>query len=163
MAFKATHKYSKDPQTVLKMLVDQTYMEKKFEALGATNIKFLECGVSGGQHVLKTNRVVPTNPPGFAKKILGTTNTLDEVDTWEDTDADTVKGTFEVDVQGAPIKISGTMVLTPDGGGCVNTITGEAKVSVPLVGGKIAKFVEGDTEKGLADDYAFTSKYLDSL
>lgn len=163
MGFTAKHEYSSDTATVFKVFTDKAYLEKKFAALGAKNINILECEEKDGEFFIKSQRDVPTNPPGFAKKFLKSFNTVVEIDIWELNDGDIKKGTFEVDIKGTPISIKGEMILGGTDEGCVNSIKGEAKVSIPLVGGQIAKFIEGDTEKNLKEDHAFTKSYVSEL
>ncbi len=160
MGFTAKHEYSSDIATVFKIFTDKDYLEKKFAALGAKNISILECGEKEGKFIIKSERDVPSNPPGFAKKFLKSFNTVVEIDTWEINDGDVKNGTFDVDIKGTPITIKGEMILSSTNEGCVNSITGAAKVSIPLVGGQIAKFIESDTANNLKEDYAFTRTYL---
>ncbi|OQY11326.1 MAG: hypothetical protein B6I31_05120, partial [Desulfobacteraceae bacterium 4572_19] len=130
---------------------------KKFEACKATNVTIDKCEEANGEFVIVCTRDVPSNPPGFAKKFLKSTNTITETDTWNVSDK---TGTFIIEIKGAPIKVNGTLAITSDGDGCVNTIETNIKCSIPLVGGKIAGFVEDDTKGSLEDDYNFTKGHI---
>lgn len=163
MGFSTKHVYSKDIAAVFQVFTSKDYLEQKFAALGAKNITILECAESKGKFVIKSQRDVPSNPPGFAKKFLKAFNTVIEEDLWEISDGQIRHGTFEVDIKGTPITLKGTMTLSASEEGCQNAISGAAKVSIPLIGGQIAKFVESDTEKNLKGDYEFTQKYLEQI
>ena len=70
-------------------------------------------------------------------------------------------GTFDVDVQGAPVHISGTMSLTPDGGGARHDVELDLGVKIPLIGGKIADWVgKNDGQRTLDAEFAFNDARL---
>jgi hypothetical protein len=50
--------------------------------------------------------------------------------------------------------------LAASGKGCVYRITHQCKSSVPLLGGAVAKFAQGQVEKGCADEFAYLVDYL---
>lgn len=160
MGFTVKHSYSTDANTLFKTFTDKEYLVKKFEACGATNVTIEKCEENNGEFLIVCTRDVPSNPPGFAKKFLKSTNTITETDVWQITDGDVRNGTFTIDIKGAPIKVNGTLKITADGDGCANEIETNVKVSIPLIGGKIAKFVEEDTKNSLDEDYKFTKGYV---
>jgi len=163
MGFTLNHPFSKDVTTVFGMFTDPNYLTEKFTALGATNLELVEHGEKDGKFIIICKRDIPTNPPGFAKKILKSTNTIVETDIWDLSDPDVKRGTYTVDIKGTPITVTGTMTLSPTDTGSVNVVETEAKVSIPLIGGKIAAFIEDDTRNTLDNDYEYTKKYLDKI
>jgi hypothetical protein len=47
-----------------------------------------------------------------------------------------------VEIKGAPVRLAAAMTMHADGGGTRQTIDGDVKASVPLIGGRIEKAVE---------------------
>lgn len=56
------------------------------------------------------------------------------------------KGSYALKIPGKPITVSGDFELLSEGKGCVYRIQHRAKVSLPLIGGVVEKFVLGQTE-----------------
>ena len=47
-----------------------------------------------------------------------------------------------VEIQSAPVRLTGSLSLGPDGAGTAEQVDGDQKASLPLVGGKIEKAAE---------------------
>ncbi len=163
MSFTITHSYAKDSDILFRVLTDASYLVKKFEATGAKNVEVIECRERGGVFVITRKLDLPTNPPGFAKKFVKSTNTVIATDTWQSFDNPLKQGVFELDIKGVPISASGQIMLKPTKKGCDYIVVFEPKVRIPLIGGKIAQLVENDTRANQEKDYRFTRKYLESL
>jgi hypothetical protein len=162
MKFTVTHPYSKDTETVYKVLTDESYLVKKFEATGAKNIKILECKESGGKFVIRRQMDIPANPPELLKKFVKSMNTVVAKDTWTSFGGEVKTGVFELDIKGVPISMTGTITLKPAKKGCEYIIDFDAKCSIPLIGGKLLKLAEEDTRANQKLDYEFTRKHLES-
>jgi hypothetical protein len=163
MKFTVTHAYDKDTETVFKVLTDESYLVKKFEATGAKNIKILECKQSGKDFVIRRQMDIPANPPDLLKKFVKATNPVVAKDTWKSFDKEVKTGVFELDIKGVPISMSGAITLKPTPKGCDYIIEFDAKCSIPLIGGKLLSLAENDTRANQKLDYEFTKKYLMSL
>jgi hypothetical protein len=77
--------------------------------------------------------------PGFAKKFVGDEIRIVQRETWKDT----TSAVLRIEVPGKPGTMDGSMVLVGDGTRTVETVAGEIKVKVPLVGGRIEGLVGG--------------------
>jgi hypothetical protein len=88
------------------------------------------------------------NIPSFAKKIVGDTIHIVQREQW----SDDRYATLDVTIPGKPGHVKGTITLAPNGGGTVETVSGEVKVHVPLVGGKLEKLIEGVLESALRNE-----------
>ena len=76
--------------------------------------------------------------PSIARTVVGDTLTIGEVHDWGAAAADgSRKGTFTMQVRGAPVTMTGTLGLAASGTGTVQTIDGELVAKVPFLGGKI--------------------------
>ncbi len=128
--------------------------------MGHRDVTILECVRTSDSLRVRSSRVVDVELPSFAKKVLKPTNTMVQTDEWRAEGASWV-GAFEVDVQGAPVKIKGTMRLDPSDGHCTHHVTIAMDVKVPLVGGKIADWVgKNDAARTLAAEFAAGDDWL---
>ena len=97
---------------------------------------------SDGGILVEVSRELPSGVPGFLQKFLPKDGRIRETFDWHAPAGDgTRRGTWRVDIAGAPAKLGGTMRLEPGAAGSRYTIEGDAKVSVPLIGGKAESFI----------------------
>ncbi|MGB1581171.1 MAG: DUF2505 domain-containing protein, partial [Nevskiales bacterium] len=100
---KATHRsaYNKGSDTVIKMFTDKDYFQRKYELLGAKDIKLLDYAKDGDDFSVEFERKVPaqTQLPGFAKKFMPDLMTVTQRDSW---DAATKTGRLDMSFQGVP-------------------------------------------------------------
>jgi hypothetical protein len=142
------HHYDADVETVYALITDASFVERKYAALGGRDIAVDRAEDDGGCEVV-TKRTVTVDLPGFAKKVMTPTNTAVQTETWEAADdLGNRKCSYHVEVQGFPSKVTGTLVLSPDGDGTKQVIDADVKVSIPLLGGRLEKFA---IETGTAD------------
>ena len=155
MKFQVIHDYVKDSEHTFKMLTDPVSHIKKYEAAGCKNITIDSCEEVNGAIVIKATRDAPSTAPKFAKKILGDYNTLVSEDIWEISDTPVKKGSFTVEINGAPVTMKGLMELRPQGDGAEVVIDLDLKVNVPFLGKKIEPFLKDDTVAALDSDQEF--------
>ena len=163
MKFTVTHAYPADTQTVFKVLTDESYLVRKFEATGAKNIDILECRENNGRFVIRRQLDIPANPPELLKRFVRSLNTVVSTETWLSFDKALKTGVFDLDIKGVPISMSGTIALKPTPKGCDYIIESDARCSIPLIGKKLLALVEKDTRANQKLDYEFTLKYLKGL
>jgi hypothetical protein len=147
--FQTTKTYAQPLPTVLALLCDEAHTRAKYEQLGHRGFEALAWELGEDLKVLHGRRRVPLDAPGFARKFLGSENVVEQRERWQKRSDGTWASEWSVAVQGAPITLQGTAVLRPTATGCVQEIRGEARCSVPLVGGKVADFVARDAERGM--------------
>jgi uncharacterized protein YndB with AHSA1/START domain len=160
---RVRHDFAGDVETVFALMTNPDFLERKFAATGAKDIKITsEPTADGGARLVITRRVT-VDLPGFAAKVMAPTNTVVQTEDWAAAGADGSRVcTYRVDVQGVPSSIAGTVTLTSDGGQTRQDIVAEVKVSIPLLGGRLEKFAADSGKSVLADEAAFTNKELAS-
>jgi hypothetical protein len=95
-----------------------------------------------GGLLLAVARELPDGAPGFLAKLLPKDGRVVQTDVWGPAGADgTRSGTWQVELPGAPARLGGTLRVEPVDGVTRFVREGEAKVSVPLIGGKAESFV----------------------
>ncbi len=144
MRFSAEIRYDADPATVFAMLTDPDFQERKCTATGALEHEVGIEEYDDNSASIRTERVMPTDQvPDFVRTFVGQTLTVVQVDDWQAAAADgSREGTVVVEIKSAPVRLAGSMTLRPDGTGTRQTVDGDLKASVPLVGGRIEKAVE---------------------
>ena len=135
--------YPASPEGVFAMLTDEAFLKQVCEATGAVRYE-VGVEVNGLGAAVTTRRELPTDQiPDFIKRFVGQTLTVLRVDLWEPAAADgSRQGTIVVEIVGAPVRMTGTLGLRPDGEGTVENVDGDLKASVPLIGGKIEQATE---------------------
>src|SRR5262245_51725930 len=122
MQYAAEHTFEAPIERVWEMFRDQGAHLAKFEYMGHREIELLEYEMEPDHVHLIIRRVVDTELPGFAKKVLKPTNTVTTTDDWKANGDGTYGGHYVVDT-GTPVKIAGTTALRPEGERTHYTIT----------------------------------------
>lgn len=134
-------RYSAPPDAVAVMLTDPAFNEAVSQRMGAVAQTTEVTGDPTGPFTVTTVRTLPTDEfPDVARRFVGATVDVREVDTWQAPAPDGSRdGTITVEVQGAPLKLTGTLRMRPDADGSVESVSGDLKASVPLIGGSLEK------------------------
>jgi hypothetical protein len=117
---------------------------------------------SDGSVTLVLNRRLPSGIPGFLQKFLPADPRVVTTDVWGPPVDGARDCTWTADIAGTPTTITGTQRIEPLGDGNRHIVTGEVKVSVPLIGGKAEAFI-AEAIRGLAEsEVAVVEKVLAS-
>ncbi len=158
---KGSHTYQAAVADVIAMLADSQATVEKYEELGNREVKVVECRHDGPTLRVTSTRIVDVDLPSFAKRVLKPTNSMTQTDEWHEAADGGWDGTFDVEVKGAPVHISGTARLTPSDGSCRHDVTILVTVKVPLVGGKIADWAaKNDVQRTLDGEFDFGDRWL---
>jgi len=137
-------RYAATPDAVGTMLADPSFVDSKCAATGALRHTVQVDGDASGAFTVTTVRTMATDTfPDVARKFVGETVDIKEVDSWEAAAADGARsGTVVVEISGAPLKLNGTLALRAHDGGTLQEIEGNLKASVPIIGGRLEKAAE---------------------
>jgi hypothetical protein len=81
-------------------------------------------------------------------------------ETWSPTPSGQLRGAISIVAHGTPGSGRGQALLTPLPNGSRLTFTATVKFAVPLVGGKIERFIAGDVVNGIAATQDFTAAWV---
>lgn len=144
-------RYDAPPDEVYAMLTDPEFREKASFAQDATSVEVTIDGASVRIELVQPN----TDIPAFARAIAGESTRAIQTEQWSRGEGTAPpadhRAAFKVDSPGKPIAITGTRTLVPegpDGSGTVDRFEGEAKATVPLIGGRIEKLVSAKLTEG---------------
>jgi uncharacterized protein YndB with AHSA1/START domain len=140
MRMSLEHHYDADVETVFALITDPGFVERKYVAIGGKDVAVDRADGDGGGCEVVTKRTVTVDLPGFAKRVMKPSNTAIQTETWDAPDAGRRVCHYQVDVQGMPSSVTGTVTLRADGDGTRQAIEADVKVSIPLLGGKLEKF-----------------------
>lgn len=158
MKFDDKHAFNKPAAVVRKMYSDQAFFERKYKDSGAWDIKVLECKKTDTSFSIKCSRTVKNDVlPDIAKKFMGENSVIIQQDTW---DLVKMTGRLEVEIKGAPVKITADMTLKDEGSGSANVMKWNVSCGIPLIGGKLEQIVGGDIQMRSKEDAAISAKIL---
>ena len=131
-----------DVETAFAAMSGPGWAERKAEVLrDGSKVVRHEQRADGGV-LLAVSRELPDGVPGYLERFLPADGRVVHTDDWGPSQPDgSRRGTWRVDLPGAPAKVGGEMRFEPAGSGSTYVIDGAAKVSVPLIGGKAEKFL----------------------
>lgn len=152
-------KYSAPVDKVFALLTDPKWLEARCLALGELSAS-VKAKKAGKGVALTMKRRVKRELPGLVAKVIPPEADLVFEETWGADEDGTRSGTLSMTATGQPITMTAEFELAPAGKGSVYRITHVCKCSVPLVGGAVAKFAQGQVEAGCADEFAYLVDYL---
>jgi predicted lysophospholipase L1 biosynthesis ABC-type transport system permease subunit len=143
---------------VFSALVDETYLKDRLKVLGGADAQLLSFSAGGGttSYQLKQG-VAAEHLPSVARNLLGGDLVIQRAESWTEAGR---AGTVEVTINGVPGRLDGTFTLAENGGGSKLTLTGQVKVSIPLVGGKLETMIAEQVAVLLDKENEFTTEWL---
>lgn len=135
MELSHTHRYSASAAQVQQMLTDRAFRERVCERQHALSHEVAVTGAGAGAEVVVRQTQAMAGAPAVATRLTGDTVTLEQRELWR---SSTVAD-LSITLPGKPVALrNGRVTLSdrPDGG-CDQVVSGDLKVKVPLVGGKL--------------------------
>jgi hypothetical protein len=155
------HTFDAPIEQVWAMFRDADSHVDKFDRLGHENIEVQEHDESDDHVRIVVARDVTVELPGFAKKVLSPTNHVVSTDEWSANGDGSYGGTFEAVTKGAPVRITGTTHIEPEGADQTRyTLTTDVQVKVPVIGKKLTSWAEGDVRQQMEDQFAAGDAWL---
>lgn len=156
MRFEHTLRYDAAPEEVFAMLGEAVFRERVCEAQHATEATAEVDGVDDTMTVQVDQKRPAEGIPSFARKFVGDTIHIVQREEWSSaTDA-----SLDVTIPGKPGHLKGTITLRAEGGGTVETVAGDLRVAIPLVGGKIEVLVGELLEHALETEQRVGNAWL---
>jgi hypothetical protein len=132
------HAFSGSVEQIFASHIDQDVREEACRQSGALSFQVRVRPAADGSARVEVERVMPATVPDYVRKFVGDSITVRQVEDWSAPDGRGARrAEIRLSIQGQPASMTGTMQLTPDGDGCVEQVTGDVKVAIPLLGRKI--------------------------
>ena len=138
MEFSHQMTYDATPAEVAEMLADRSFREQVCDAMRCVRQDVSVDGSGAEMLVVIDQTQEAKGLPGFAKKVVGDSLQIVQRETWKD---DT-SAVLALEIPGKPGRLDGTVTLADDGqGGTVETVAGDLRVKLPMIGGKLEGLV----------------------
>lgn len=154
------HHFAEDVERMFALVTDPDFLRRRADALGEKEV-VVSTDRAAGQLTIVIKREVEQNLPSFMKKLFAPRQTLVDRQAWSSQGGAHVSDWTVQVGDGKRIQLRGRLTLAPAAaGGCDYTESFIATASVPLVGGRIEKYVLGQTEASIRKQIEFTRKEL---
>ena len=137
MRFSHDLEYDAAPEAVAAMLADPAFREQVCDALHVLRHEVSVQGAGAGMTVVVDQTQPAGGVPSFAKKFVGDEIRIVQRERWRDT----TNADLDIEIPGKPGTMQGDITLVGDGTHTVQTVAGDIRVKLPLVGGRIEEMV----------------------
>ncbi len=147
MELSHTHHYAASPTEVQQMLTDRAFREQVCERQHALSHEVTVTGGGPGAEVVVRQTQAMAGAPAVATKLTGDTVSLEQREVWRSS----TEAELSISLPGKPVELrDGRVILTerPDGG-CDQVVSGDLRVKVPLVGGKLESLLSDVLRAGM--------------
>jgi hypothetical protein len=157
MRFTHTNSYQATPDAVLAMLTSAEFREKVCEAQHAVEHTVEVSGSGAGATVVIAQTQAMDGAPAVARRLTGDTVAIVQREEW----GAGPTAVFAMEIPGKPGHLRGTAELRATDGGCDEVFSGEVKVSVPLVGGRLEGAVADILRRALTREGQVGASWLE--
>jgi hypothetical protein len=137
MKFSHQMTYEASPDAVRDMLADPAFREQVCKAMHAVRHEVTIDDAGTTMAVVVDQTQPATGIPSFAKKFVGDEIRIVQRESWRDAGS----ADLTLEIPGKPGHMKGSIRLEGDGTGTTETVAGEIKVSIPLLGGKLEALI----------------------
>ncbi|WP_447004654.1 DUF2505 domain-containing protein [Saccharothrix isguenensis] len=144
---------------VFAALVNERYLRDRLAALGGADPELVAFTTTDQSTSYQLKQGVPADKlPSVARGLLGGDLVIDRAESWTEAG---FAGTVEVTLNGVPGRLDGTITLADTANGSELTLTGQVKVGIPLMGGKLETLIAEQVALLLDKETEFTAEWLD--
>ena len=153
-----THEFMHDIDAIYGIVTDPQFLVDRCLALGELSA---ECEVEEGEDstLVKLTRKVDRDLPSALARIFDSVQLMDMREEWLP-DGEGWSGSWKIDVQGQPVTITANFELTPSRKGCRYSVSHKVKARIPLLGGRVEKYILAQTEDGARAELDYIKDYL---
>ena len=138
--------FSQDLDAVLSKLKDESFRRQRCAALHEDMLSFA-IAEEGDGFVVTMSRNVRRELPSVLAKVFSSVQTLDFEERWWPV-GDGWQGSLTMDIRSQPATVKGDFSLMPTAKGCRYQIEHRCNAKIPLIGGKVEKYVCAQTDGG---------------
>lgn len=151
--------FKASPERVYALLTDAQFLVDRCLAVGELEV---DCDIEEHDDLteIKLSRLVSRDLPGFISKLFDSRQTLKMREEWQQDSDDSWSGSYVINVQNQPVTITADFQLCSADDGCCYTIEHKVKSKVPLIGGRISKYILAETRRGCAAELEYLREQL---
>ncbi|BDZ42822.1 hypothetical protein GCM10025865_21210 [Paraoerskovia sediminicola] len=164
MHLTATQSYTAPVERVAAMLADVEFVRWRAKwSSGEGDVEQAEVtGTSTTGFTVVVRRTLPTDSiPAQARALVGDRVEVRQIEAWEPPAGGELRATVTVEITGAPVRLTGTVALTPDGPRTNQVYDGEIRATVPLFGHVVEKATESALREALTTEQRAGQAWLD--
>ncbi|CRK60240.1 hypothetical protein [Alloactinosynnema sp. L-07] len=140
--------------------IDRAFLDERLRALGGKNAELLEYTANGAEVTFKLRQGVPGEKlPSIVRTVIKGDLIVERTESWRP-DGAAFSGSTSATVSAVPGDIKGTFRLVDTAGGSEWSTSGQVKVSIPFVGGKIESVIAEQVTQLLAAEAEFAAEWL---
>lgn len=153
------YEFDHDAESVFDLLTDPQFLVDRCLSLGELEA---DCEVEEQEDVtvVKLTRKLRRDLPRFLAKIMDPVQTMKMTEQWQPDGEGGWSGEYTFTVEGQPVTIGATFQLYPTDAGSCYSIEHRVKAKIPLIGGKVEKYIQGQAEEGCADELDYVKEQL---
>lgn len=149
---------------VVRLVNDADFIRRKAEHVGSRVLQVDVTPGADGSFTSSVRRTIDSDQiPPQVRSFVGTELEIRQTEAWAEPmagESGERHGTVSVEITGAPVRMTGTILLVPTADGSLMTYTGEVKSPVPLFGPSIEKAATDAIRAALLAEGAFTTVWL---
>lgn len=140
---------------------DEAYWADRLRSVGTAKDSLDALDVSGDSiNVTVTQYISESDIPELARKVLSGDLRLQRTVQYSGFDGETMSGTSRAEAAGGIGVITGEIESVAHGDAAVDSVSGQVKVSIPLLGGKLEKMVVQHITGLFTAEYAHLNGWL---
>lgn len=162
MATRFTHSARIDAhvETVFSAYGDEAFWHDRIAAVGTPQDTLDNFVVADDAITVTITQHVPQEDiPDLARKVLPGQLTIVRTSTFSDFDGERYLGSAQADAAGGIGRIEGGSEAVSEGGIALESVSGQVKVSVPLLGGKLEKLVVSHLNQLFEAEYRHLNRW----
>lgn len=141
-------------ESVFSAYGDEAFWRDRMATVGTAADTLDDFVTTGDSTTVTITQYIPDEDiPDLARKVLPGQLTIVRTSTYTGFDGQRFSGTARAEAAGGLGIISGGAEAVSDGGVALESVSGQAKVSVPLLGGKLEKLVVGHLNRLFEAEY----------
>lgn len=160
-AFEATVESPVTVEQVHRAFGDEDYWFARFEAFDVTcTLDLLRVDDDGTVTVTATQDLRHGGLPRPVAAVYPGDLKIVNTEIWQPANPGRVRGKIRVQVDGAPGSGEGLALLEPNGNGSQLSLTGTVEFKVPLVGGRVEKYLANHFAEHIPEIQRFTTEWI---
>jgi hypothetical protein len=138
-------RYDVAPERVYAMLTDPAFRHRVCDAMRVVS-RDISIEQEGDVVLVRVDMLqASAGVPGFARKVVGEQTRILQTESW--TGGRTAD--LRVEIPGRPGRVAGRTTLSGVGSGTAEYFEGEARISVPFIGGQLERLIQGLFIRGM--------------
>ncbi len=153
----AQHHYTISVGELYSFFSDETKRAQKYQQLGAQKYRLKRADKHQNILELDARRQIPIGDevPSALRKFIKDYSSVRQRETWTVNDDGQYHCELRVDIDGMPVRVQGTMVLSPTVQGCMNELSLQVTSTLPIIGHLAVEFVAKNIEQQMENEYRY--------